>query len=866
MNEFRLHHLVSELLSTFQIEGGENADSYVDLLRKNMTPYITTQVSAHTAKRSVANFSSRGDNFLKKYDELKAKQVRQLDPLVYLLSKISEDGSLCDFLRKRFEADVKEIKEIKVDSRTVLLPHEEQLKLPPSGAVMSTEELNKLKGQLESVTHSLNKKEAQKRTKSKLEGIPTLPEWTESRKYLSSDFAPTQPFSVQPIALISLPVAAQELAVVQDLLYLLNGIEGKYISVKPVSDRVTMRSFTMDRTMDVSLQSLVSRILPISSHFSTVCRFIDEYSKFEHGMVCQALCAAMRATMKEYHVLIADIEHQYHLSNMPLHKLWSSVQPCAKIMELLSSIAISVERVGCRGGAVLSLLHAKTCSLFGDQEAFPHSLSLTQAACAPYLEMTERWIYQGAVVDPYQEFMVVDDKQLRKDRMTAEYNDAYWDSRYTVKQDMIPSFLEKVAEKILYAGKYLNVIRECGMQLMYPNASELLYSPDERDYIDQIESAYSYASQKLIDLLVREQDIADRLMSLKHFFLLDQADFMVHFMDMADHELQKRIGDISLPRLESLMDLAIRSSTLSTSAYKDDISIKLIPYDLPTQLFHIMSIEPEVVGASPRRHYKPAPIVRPKEANLPGIRSLTLDYSVQWPVSLVINRKALVRYQLLFRNLLYCRHIERCLGRVWVNQKGSKQPMSEIRTTIAFSLRQRMLNFIQNYQHYMTFEAIEPNWCMMVDKIQSASTIDELLREHNDFIDRCLKDCMLTDLDVLRLISKIFTICAKFSTVMLHHYKAEFPDKPGTLPPDDAESKEIKKVVEASSVSLDATLASLDRQFTQKLVELLDYLSIVSAKDERYMANMIARLDYNGFYTTQLEETQFRRLSSASPR
>ena len=44
MNEFRLHHLVSELISTFQLEG-DSADSYVELLSRNMNPYVTTQVS-----------------------------------------------------------------------------------------------------------------------------------------------------------------------------------------------------------------------------------------------------------------------------------------------------------------------------------------------------------------------------------------------------------------------------------------------------------------------------------------------------------------------------------------------------------------------------------------------------------------------------------------------------------------------------------------------------------------------------------------------------------------------------------------------------------------------------------------------------
>ena len=53
MNEFRLHHLVSELLSTFQLEG-DSADSYVELLSRNLSPYVTTQVSLSRASDGCA--------------------------------------------------------------------------------------------------------------------------------------------------------------------------------------------------------------------------------------------------------------------------------------------------------------------------------------------------------------------------------------------------------------------------------------------------------------------------------------------------------------------------------------------------------------------------------------------------------------------------------------------------------------------------------------------------------------------------------------------------------------------------------------------------------------------------------------------
>lgn len=52
MSEFRIHHDVNELLSLLRVHGGEGAEVYIDLLQKNRTPYVTTTVSAHSAKVS----------------------------------------------------------------------------------------------------------------------------------------------------------------------------------------------------------------------------------------------------------------------------------------------------------------------------------------------------------------------------------------------------------------------------------------------------------------------------------------------------------------------------------------------------------------------------------------------------------------------------------------------------------------------------------------------------------------------------------------------------------------------------------------------------------------------------------------------
>lgn len=92
-------------------------------------------MSAHAAKRKIAEFSSRGKDFLKKYDELKVRQTRNLDPLVYLLSKITEDSRLCGFLqtvRPLVEGTGrKEITDIKV----LDLVEGQEVKLPEKGGV-----------------------------------------------------------------------------------------------------------------------------------------------------------------------------------------------------------------------------------------------------------------------------------------------------------------------------------------------------------------------------------------------------------------------------------------------------------------------------------------------------------------------------------------------------------------------------------------------------------------------------------------------------------------------------------------------------------------------------------------------------------
>lgn len=58
---------------------------------KNSFFYDSVWLQIHILQVKIAEYSKTPEDFLKKYEELKSKNVRNLDPLVYLLSKLTED-------------------------------------------------------------------------------------------------------------------------------------------------------------------------------------------------------------------------------------------------------------------------------------------------------------------------------------------------------------------------------------------------------------------------------------------------------------------------------------------------------------------------------------------------------------------------------------------------------------------------------------------------------------------------------------------------------------------------------------------------------------------------------------------------------
>lgn len=825
MGEYRLHLLVQELITN--LGSSSSPADFVENLHPGSGETLSASV-LESILRSLAYRSANPAELLAKYEELKSKKVAALPNVMSVLNHISCDKKLRGYLQLKANkysnpgASVPRIRSSNTPDH----------KTPPrSGELpISQQNVPEIMSRLRKVTSDSKKTPLRfkdrpggaedRRQRHPTYQAPVVPDWGKLRPHMSLDFGAEV---LTPRPLHDIPVHSQESKLMEDVLYVLSGLEGEYIVPCPPLGPNEIRTFAVGEGVDPSLKQLVEKILPLASYYSIIVKFIEEKYSYHYGQVNQALAGAMDLLIYEYKVFIAQLEMHIHQENVNLQSIWFYAQPSLRTMEILANIAITINKASAQGGRVLSLLHEQTVSA-GDPKLRKLCMHLTQAASVPYMEILQKWVYIGIIQDPYEEFLVEDNEVIQREDLPVDYSDDYWEKCYMICRDRIPTFLEKISDVILRTGKYLNVIRQCGKNVKSPQAQELKYTLAESEYFEAIEQAYCFASQTLLDLLMKEYDLMGRLRSVKHYFLHDQGDFIVQLMDMCEGELAKNINDIVPHRLESLLELALRTSTANSDPYKDDMRAELLPFDLMHQMFRIHGIHNQKYAGSS------------SPDKLIGLESFSFGYEVKWPVSLVLNFKTKACYQMIFRHLLYCKHVERLLCRVWLSNKVCKMfpVLSSQSYRPAFILRQRMLNCVQNLQYYMMVEVIEPNWHNFLEKMSKVTNVDQVLACHNDFLSSCMKDCMLTNPDLLHTVNALVGVCVSFCRFF-----------------------EAAPSIECSSSALgdnfESSISNFDETFSAALISLLNKISELAEEDNsEKMLNVLYRMDFNSYYTSLL--------------
>ncbi|XP_021074446.1 gamma-tubulin complex component 3 isoform X2 [Mus pahari] len=355
-----------------------------------------------------------------------------------------------------------------------------------------------------------------------------------------------------------------EAALVRDILYVFQGIDGKNIKMSSTENCYKVEA---KANLNKSLRDTAVRLAELGWLHNKIRKYADQRSlDRSFGLVGQSFCAALHQELKEYYRLLSVLHSQLQLeddqgvnlgleSSLTLRRLlvWT-YDPKIR----LKTLAALVDHCqGRKGGELASAVHAYTKT--GDpymKSLVQHILSLVSH---PVLSFLYRWIYDGELEDTYHEFFVASDPTVKTDRL--------WHDKYTLRKSMIPSFITMdQSRKVLLIGKSINFLHQvCHDQTPTtkmiavtksaesPRDAADLFTDLENAFQGKIDAAYFETSKYLLDVLNKKYSLLEHMQAMRRYLLLGQGDFIRHLMDLLK-SLLVTLGGMSSAWITTLMD------------------------------------------------------------------------------------------------------------------------------------------------------------------------------------------------------------------------------------------------------------------------------------------------------------------------
>ncbi|XP_066517256.1 gamma-tubulin complex component 3 [Hoplias malabaricus] len=518
-----------------------------------------------------------------------------------------------------------------------------------------------------------------------------------------------------------------EAALVRDILYVFQGIDGKFIKMCTPEN-----CYKIDSKVPLckSLRDMSSRLAELGWLHNKVRKYTDSRSLDRaFGLVGQSFCASLHQELKEYYRLLSVLHAQLQLeddqgvnvgmdSGLTLRRLlvWT-YDPKIRLKTLAALVDYCQGR---KGGELASAVHAygKT----GD----PHMRALVQHILAlvshPILNFLYRWIYDGELEDTYHEFFVASDPTVKTDRL--------WHDKYSLRKSMIPSFITMdQARKVLLIGKSINFLHQVCHDRTQPgkmlpttkstdsprDATEL-FTDLEGAFQSKIDAAYFETSKYLLDVLNKTYQLLDHLQAMRRYLLLGQGDFIRHLMDLLKPELARAATTLYQHNLTGILETAVRA----TNAQFDS------PEILKRLDVRLLEVSPGDTGWD----------------------VFSLDYHVDGPIATVFTRECMSHYLRVFNFLWRAKRMEYILTDIWKSQMCNAKllkSMPELSGVLhqCHILASEMVHFIHQMQYYITFEVLECSWDELWNKVQQAQDLDHIIAAHDVFLDTIISRCLL---------------------------------------------------------------------------------------------------------------------------
>ncbi|GAM24033.1 hypothetical protein SAMD00019534_072080 [Acytostelium subglobosum LB1] len=611
---------------------------------------------------------------------------------------------------------------------------------------------------------------------------------------------------------------AEEL-LVRDLIYVFQGIDGKYIKFFNDID-----SFAVEPNVNLSRprRDMIGRLAEFGWLFRQIRIFLVN-GEFRHkGLVNQCFCSALQDELAELYRLIAILETKidrnvtdnpalqsykpppdYQSENTSLMGVFVWIQePMARLRSLAALVAGVANR---KGGATIS--YVESFSAQGNSVVHSMVKSILVRISQPIITMITRWIFEGEINDPFGEFFILKNQKIQLERV--------WKEKYTLQADMLPTFIDQdMSRRILLIGKSINFMKQCCKETHW-SVDRFTLGPGVQleTYADLgnleavINRTSEHSSKRLFNLMMDKFRYMEHCQALRRYMLLGQGDFIQGLMDMIGEDLLKPAAQLTRHRLVGIMESVIRTSN---AQYEDEDILKRLD----------ISLLDERPGST-------------------GWDIFSIDYHIDMPITTIISKQDMVRYKKIFHFLWTVKKVEFSLSSIWRKTRASYNTlvlMSKYSKSFGTDfqrsnmLSHEMTHFITNFNYYVMFEAIENSWVKMQQAVGAASDLDQLIDAHSQYLqDICTKTFLSNSESCYDVFKRILVVINKFT--MLQKNLCSLADA-------------VRKEVKISETQESRIGRELTNYVTHLSVLYRDYRTVFN-QFEQEMANLKLQKDVN---------------------
>ena len=489
--------------------------------------------------------------------------------------------------------------------------------------------------------------------------------------------------------------------VVKDLVYVLQGIDGKYITLDDKTHpRVHLRK-PLKIAVAPFIEQSIRHIAEIGATYKYIVKMLSSVTEpsvlflaFKSGVVKQ-----LRAHLSFPALVDSDIQ-QWTLLKLAA---WLTV-PQFK----LEFLAQTVEAVCAEPKNVLATIH----DMKKRRATFRSVMdAIFSDVLVVWLEMVEQWTTRGklGISDFFIRLKNSDEMRPAKLRTERVEMDVLWSETFEIHNR--PEFISKeLANAILVCGKNAALLAACGQTLPY-NPEFCFKSIDALEA--DVEDVSEILNKRVVDLVMQKNQLMKRLDELKRFVLLAQGDFADNLLKLATKELEKPVNDVNRFELRYMIDCAVRQSVVDIT----DVDALLNRLDVGFGL----QIDPSDTG----------------------FEIFYVDYLVEDAIEVVVSSDVLQQYRQFFMFLWRILKAEHALGEVWrdLQAAGRHQnvfthlPNVEALVHKANIVRSEIWWFVHTLRGVMSYEIVEPRWNDFITKVEACRNLDEIVRIHNACID-----------------------------------------------------------------------------------------------------------------------------------